>query len=924
MQNGFNLSAWMDHELYPALFERLETSFPTFNFVRRGRAWVATTWPADFPVTVNDPRPDRLMVYENAPFIVKVHGYVGGVRLLDLVNGGRKPTAPEFLSVLRQLATLAGLVLPEREVDEAELHALRDEEERRAVLESTITVSQGVFWSSLGAEARGYFHGRGFTDEELRDLGLGLHQAAAVRGALASRHSADAIRKSGVLWDRLEGYVMLPWHDAFGRLLTLYGRWPATTPPDGQPKTIALPGEGTKASPLFFNRAREGGHHHLVAVEGLLDAAMAQVRGDSRVVAYVAATFSHAQIETLRRHRVERVTLVGDPDGGGDRGTRQNVDLLLRAGIRCYVPPRLPDGTDPDEFILREGIEAWRAHIDRGVSGGVWVAAQFLADIHPETSAEKTDEALGQVATFIKQFLTDNAWADQDRDAIITLAAARTGRPRRTLLRLLTPPRAKTATAPPRVQAEAARGGGAEVEHLSDLGNARRLARLHGTDIHWVKQWGACYLFDGRLWNEDRTEQILRWAEDVVRDLYAEAARTDDVTRRAALAAWALQSESLWRLRAMMDLLKGQPGIATVPEAFDADPWLLSCPNGVLDLKTFARRPHRREDRLTKITAAPFTLEARSEVWERFLTENVPDPDTITTLQRFAGYSLTGDTRHEEFAFLHGPVGSGKSTMLEALKRTVGTYGHAASFTTFLRSKRDEGGPSDDRAELRGKRLVIATETEGDREWAVGIVKWLTGGDTVRARYLYQNSFEFVPIFKLWLGANEQPRVPASEGAFWRRILEVPFPTARPDEEQRDPRIKATLIDPAQSGAAILAWMVEGCRQWQASGLGVSAAVRKATTDYREAMDSVSQFLADCCILGTIGVTTPVTTPAALRAAYVAWCREAGLRPVVGKEWTTALHEKGLKRTRVVRGGKRHWIGVSLIDPPGPADEVPW
>ena len=913
-RNGFGLSEWLDHELYPRVYARLDQSFPAFGFVQRGCAWVATKWPDDLPFPVNDPRPDRLMVYANAPFLVKIHGYAGGVRLLDLVNGGRRPDGPEFIPAVRRLASLAGVTMPQGEMDETQLRALRDEEIRRAVLEATMSVDQEVFWSPFGDEARAYFRSRGFSDDELRTLGLGLHQIAAVRGAMTGKHDAEPVKKSGVLWSELEGYVMLPWRDPFGHLLTLYGRWPATTPPEGRRKTMALPGEGTKRSPLFYDRAREAGHRHLVAVEGLFDAALAQVRGDSRVVAYVAATFSHAQVATLQRHHVESVVLVGDPDGGGDRGTRTNVNLLLRAGIRPYVPPRLPDRTDPDEFIQREGIEAWRAQIERAAAGAVWVAEQILSDVQPESTHTKKDKALTELTTFAKEHLAGD-WAEQDLDEITAITVARTGQTKQTLRRRLRPPAAKRARKShtdraPRAATVTTTPPIADEIHLSDLGNAKRLARLHGADVRWVKQWNSYYVFDGKLWVEDRTDSILRWAEDVPRELYQEAAQTGHAQNREEVAAWALASEAASRLRAMVDLLKSQPGIAAVPEIFDSDPWALSCPNGVLDLKTFRLHPHRREDLLTKMTAAAYEPDACSAVWEDHLRDNLPDAATVITLQRFAGYTLTGDTRHDRFAFLHGPGGSGKSTTLEALKRTLGSYAMAASFDTFLASQRNPSAPNDDVACLSGARMVIATETVGRKDWAVGVIKHLTGGDTIRARHLYQRSFTFTPRFKLWFGANDRPRVDASDNAFWRRILEMPFSKGRPDESQRDPRIREVLIDPTQSGAAILAWAVKGCRDWQAHGLGVSITVLSATKDYQASMDTVAQFVAQCCILGP----TETTTPSALRVAYETWCREAGLRPAVGHEWTNALHQQGIDQAPRKHGDKRQWLRVSLIE----------
>src|SRR5262249_39057283 len=158
---------------------------------------------------------------------------------------------------------------------------------------------------------------------------------------------------AAVLWRRLEGYVVVPWADEHGRPLTLYGRWPEKTTPlmrgreawatkrqelldaGGEeprlPKTVALPGKDTKASPLCFDRARRAGHEELVLLEGVFDALLLQARGETRAVASVAAQVSGKQLRTLQRCKVRRVYVCGDPDGGGDRGTLANVEALTRA-----------------------------------------------------------------------------------------------------------------------------------------------------------------------------------------------------------------------------------------------------------------------------------------------------------------------------------------------------------------------------------------------------------------------------------------------------------------------------------------------------------------------------------------------------------------------------------------------------------------
>jgi putative DNA primase/helicase len=442
---------------------------------------------------------------------------------------------------------------------------------------------------------------------------------------------------------------------------------------------------------------------------------------------------------------------------------------------------------------------------------------------------------------------------------------------------------------------------------LSDVASADRFVAQHGEAYRYVYRWHQWVHFAGGRWQPDDGALAMRDAKATARGWFADvqAATTDEA--RKALAKWALYSNSEPGLRRMLTLAQSE--LAIPPDQFDADPWLLNCPNGTLELRTGHLRRHRREDFLTKMTAAPYDPAARSDTWDSFLEANVREADTITTLQRFAGYSVTGDTSEDRSAFLYGPGGSGKSTMLEAIRRTLGDYAETASFETFLHHRRDPSAPNDDVARLRGARMVIAVETEGGRAWAAGIVKHHSGGDSIRARHLHQASFTFTPQYKLWFAANDRPRVDATDDAFWRRLFEVPFPVGRPDEAQRDPTIRARLVDPAQSGAAILAWAVEGCAAWLAQGLGISPGIREATKAYRVAMDTVAQFLADRCLLDPGGSTAAQS----LRVAYETWCREDGIRPATGKAWSAPLEAAGLDRTRL-HGGKTYWIGVQLLD----------
>lgn len=410
--------------------------------------------------------------------------------------------------------------------------------------------------------------------------------------------------------------------------------------------------------------------------------------------------------------------------------------------------------------------------------------------------------------------------------------------------------------------------------NLTDVGNGQRLAARHGRDLRYCAPLGTWFLWDGQRWRPDAGNAVRELGKATARSILTEAALIDDEDRRKAYVKHAFASERDRALRAMLWCAETEPGIPIMPEALDADPWALNCRNGTLDLQTGELRPHRREDLLTHLCPVEYDSDAKSELWEAFLQRvTCGDLALQRFLQQVAGYALTGSTREEKLLFVYGPARSGKSTFLGALQATLGEdYSHTCDFEAFLKRK-PTGGPKDDLANMAGKRLVVSVETDEGARLAEGLIKQLTGGDRVRARRLYTNSVEFLPQFKLFLAANDRPKARDDDEALWERILEVPFPHSIPRSE-RDPEVKTALCDPARSGAAILAWAVTGCLAWQRDGLQVPQAVELSTASYRESMNPLGDFLAECCVL-----TPEAWTPsAAIMEAYRQWAQGANVR----------------------------------------------
>jgi Toprim domain-containing protein len=443
IERSSSLGEIWSHEVYPRLTAEMIFTHEAHRFQRTPDKWKGGS-PFRQSKTgtsfVVDPR--TLLWYDSG-----MHFGGGPLQYLHRLKGGDGHVrGADFVELVKELAAQVGVTIPDREQTEEEKRRLEEWELRRAVLGARSRYAQEMLWSEAGENARRYLVGkRGFTEAELHELGFGYYASVdGFRQALQREgfNLQDQAVKS-LLWRKGEGYCIIPWADEYGRALTDYGRWPGDPPRKKDhpgwryerdqnyagwealseeqkardpweephlPKTNAMPGGSSKASPLYFDRARRARHQDLVLVEGVLDAAMAQVRGDTRVIACVAAQFSKEQAAALARHRIQSVTICLDPDSAGDKGICSCIGSLDEVGITAYVAPRLPDGMDPDEFIAQRGIEAWREHLEGRIHAYRYQARTIVQKHKPGEGW--TDPALTAVLQEARQYaagITDPA-----------------------------------------------------------------------------------------------------------------------------------------------------------------------------------------------------------------------------------------------------------------------------------------------------------------------------------------------------------------------------------------------------------------------------------------------------------------------------------------------------------------------------------
>ena len=275
--------------------------------------------------------------------------------------------------------------------------------------------------------------------------------------------------------------------------------------------------------------------------------------------------------------------------------------------------------------------------------------------------------------------------------------------------------------------------------------------------------------------------------------------------------------------------------------------------------------------------------------WKSFLWRITGgSEELIDYLQRILGYSLTGITREHALFFAYGTGANGKSVLISTVAGILAEYHKTAPIETFTASNSDRH-PTE-LARLRGARLVTASETEEGRPWAEAKIKALTGGDNIAARFMRQDFFEFTPSFKLLIAGNHMPSLRSVDEAIRRRLHLIPFSVTIPSAE-RDPRLSEKL---REEWPGILAWMIEGCRKWQETGLQVPEIVRSATKSYLDTEDAVGSWIDDCCDRDP----QSTETSAALWASWSAWAKKEGEPEGSRKSFSLKLESKGFRSGR--------------------------
>lgn len=429
---------------------------------------------------------------------------------------------------------------------------------------------------------------------------------------------------------------------------------------------------------------------------------------------------------------------------------------------------------------------------------------------------------------------------------------------------------------------------------LTEDALARAFAQRYRGRLLYNHTRGRWMVWDGARWKPEETRLAFEWIRQLARSM-----------NRAGEAKWSKASVcSAVELFAQSDR-----EFAVTGEVFDCDPWLLGTPAGVVDLRTGATHPCDPGWRMSKVAGCAVAPEgARPERWLQFLEQATQgDQGLIRFLQQVLGYSLTGLTIEHLLLFVYGPGGNGKSVFLDTAAGVMGEYAQAADMRVFTEAKH-ERHPTE-LAALNGARLVTASETERNATWAESRIKQLTGGDVIRARFMRQDEFQFTPQFQLVIVGNHKPRIQSVDDAMRRRLCIVNF-NHQPAE--RNPLLREQL---RAEWPAILRWMVDGCLDWQASGLVRPKVVDDATAEYFAEQDTFRMWIEECCELGPrflAGATE-------LFRSWQEFAKAAGEDPGSQKSFGAEIVRADFRRDRDA-AGRTVWRGLRLKTGPATSD----
>lgn len=403
---------------------------------------------------------------------------------------------------------------------------------------------------------------------------------------------------------------------------------------------------------------------------------------------------------------------------------------------------------------------------------------------------------------------------------------------------------------------------------LTDTGNGLRFSYYYKDNIRYSKNRKKWFFWDGKVWREDTTNEIRRLADDCINKMKKQAYTYEDEDKRDMLLKWANKTASNKQKTNMIAETEHLRDIAIDVDYFDIQPDLINVENGIINLRNGELIPHSPDYRMSKIGFSEYSEEDKKpERWLQFLNEITDNnQELIDYLQKAVGYSLTASTREQCLFICYGNGCNGKSTFMDVITTLMGTYALNMQAESIM-VKKHSAAVNTDIARLKGARFVTVAEPQEGMKLNESLIKQLTGGDKITARFLFAEEFEFRPEFKMWISTNHKPIISGTDNGIWRRIVLIPF-TVKIPQDKIDRNLSYRL---RKELPQIMRWAVQGCIKWQKEGLTKQPeCIAQASAEYREEMDVLAKFIEDCIVEGNSYDTIKASE---LYEVYCEWAR---------------------------------------------------
>lgn len=436
-----------------------------------------------------------------------------------------------------------------------------------------------------------------------------------------------------------------------------------------------------------------------------------------------------------------------------------------------------------------------------------------------------------------------------------------------------------------------------------DTGNADRLMDQYGEYIKYSyidKSW---YFYNGSFWEMDDKGMIAKFADQVVENMKDEKLKiAPDVDPEDAAENWqSFVKKTRQHTQKKNFVEETKHRVPVLHGEFDRDPMLVNAINGYVDLSNGILQDHDIKKMFSQQADVEYSDNVDCPIWLNFLNQVFDnDQSLIDYIQKAVGYSATGSTSEQVMFILFGGGRNGKSVFINTIADILGTYSKTMSASSIM-VKPNGNGANSDIARLEGARMVVSSEPNEGVRLDEGLVKQLTGGDTVTARFLYGKEFEFEPQFKIWLATNHKPIIRGTDDGIWRRLMMIPFLVQIP-EDKVDKKLSAKL---KSESIGILNWIVDGAIKWQKEGLNPPAVVTKASKEYRDEMDTITLFVNDCC-----QVDPSLEAPAGdLFKLYQSWAKENSEYLMPKQKFSREMRQKFKYKKR---NNGRYYIGLRI------------